>query len=104
MIKNYAAYQVLASGSIRNPDFGAIDDFPFFSTGLNIIVIAHFFSIVNSSGHFITFSSENGEYGLDLYKIFVKLHPTYLYLVSHFSSKYSTFSMSYLTLWSTLHP
>ena len=100
----YDSYQVLASGGIRNPDFGTINNFPFFSAWLNVFVIAHFFGIVNSSSHFVTFSSKNRKYCLDLCDIFVIIHWTYMYLVSHFSSKYSTFSMSYLTLWSTEHP
>ena len=103
-MKSYATYQVLASGGIRNPDFGTINNFPFFSAWLNVFVIAHFFGIVNSSGHFVTFSSKNRKYCLYLCDIFVIIHWTYMYLVSHFSSKYSTFSMSYLTLWSTVHP
>ena len=58
-IIRYLTYQVIAFGSIRNPDFGSFDNFPFFGASFDIFVIAHFFGIVNSFGHFITFSSKN---------------------------------------------
>ena len=54
----FSTYQVDTFGSIGNPNFGTIDDFPFLLALLNVIVITLFFSVINSFGHLVTFSSE----------------------------------------------
>ena len=63
---NMKTYQVLASGGIGYPDFGSIDDFPFFCARLNVSVIADFFSVINSFAHFVTFSPKKDGLKLSL--------------------------------------